>query len=155
MAATLLEQRPTDGLTVVWAHNEHVAINPDFFGGPAMGQVLADELGAGYAALGILCGEGACRAVDPSTGEDDLRAVPLPPVLPGSTEAALAARADSFVLTTEFSHPVPRRFLGWKIDSSAPVTERGDVDIARPASDFTAIVHLPESIADTGWVPAP
>ena len=75
-------------------------------------------------------------------------------MLPGSTEAALAARNDSFVLTTEFSHPGPRRFLGWKIDSSAPVTQRGDIDIARPASDFTAIAYLPGSVADTAWVPA-
>lgn len=154
MAATLLEQRPTNGLTALWAHNEHVAINPDFFGGPAMGQVLAEELGGDYAAVGVLCGAGTCRAVDPSTGEDDYRPVPLPAVLPGSTEAALAARADSFVLTTEFSHPGPRRFLGWRIDSSAPVTQRRDIDIARPASDFTAIAYLPGSVADTAWVPA-
>lgn len=154
MAAALLEHRPTAELTVVWAHNEHVANNPDFYGGPSLGAVLADELGTDYAAVGILCGEGTSRAVDPSSGSDDLSSVPLPPVLPGSTEEALAARGDAFVLTDEFSHPGPRRFLGWRIDSSVPATERGDVDISRPASDFSAIVHLPTSVADTDWAPA-
>lgn len=153
MAATVLEQRPRSGLTALWAHNEHVAINPDFYGGPAMGHVLAEQLGEGYAALGMLCGEGTCRAVDPSSGDEGYRSVVLPPVLPGSTEAALAKRGDPLVLARDFWHPGPRRFLGWKVDTSLSTTGRGDMDLRRPSSDFTAIAYLPSSVADTDWVP--
>lgn len=153
MAATLLEQRPSAGLTVVWAHNEHVAMNPDFYGGPAMGAVLAQQISTDYAAIGFLCGGGECRAVDPSTGDDEYRAVPLPPVSPESTEAALAERGAGFSLTADFAHPGPRRFLGWKVDSSQFESGRNDFDLHRPASDFTAIVYLPRSVADTAWTP--
>lgn len=149
MAKTILEQRPRGGLTAVWAHNEHIALNPDAFGGPAMGNVLADELGEEYVPLGILCGEGACRAVDPSTGDDGYRAVRLPPALLGSTETALAETSEELILTADFPHPGPRRFIGWSVDTSLFDGDRGDFDLHRPASDFSAIAYLPTSTADT------
>ncbi|MGP9537387.1 erythromycin esterase family protein [Brachybacterium sp. AOP43-C2-M15] len=169
MARTLLENLPARGITVVWAHNEHLARNPDGFGGPAMGHVLRQELGARYHPVGVLCGEGTCRAVDPSIGGDgtgEYTSVPLPPARPGSTEHALRAPRDgvsiggdaidgaSVVTAEEFTHPGPRRFLGWRIDTSLfadPYAVRETFEVDRPSSDFAALAYLPESIADVSW----
>jgi erythromycin esterase len=151
MAHSLLEQRPSHGITVVWAHNEHVARNADNWGGPSMGRVLEQELGSGYVPVGVMCGEGEARAVDPSTGDDGYRAVPLPPLRPGTTDAALTSLGASFVTREEFTHPGPRRFLGWKIDTSLyedPQAMRATFEVERPSTDFDAIAVLPASTAD-------
>lgn len=151
MAHDLLEQLPPRGITVVWAHNEHIARNPDNWGGPAMGAVLADELGERYVPIGMMCGEGEARAVDPSTGEDAYRAVPLPPLRAGTTDAALLDLGVPFVTTAEFTHPGPRRFLGWMLDTSLyadPETVCATFEVGRPSGDFDALVALPTSIAD-------
>lgn len=149
MAEVLLANLPSDGLTVVWAHNEHVARNSDFYGGPSMGKVLHDALGDRYMSVGVLCGEGTCRAVDPSTGSDDYQSVPLPPVRQCTTEAALRADGRNFVLTTEFSHPGPRRFIGWRVDTTLFESAPDEFEIERPSSDFSALAYLPTSKADT------
>lgn len=151
MARTLLDLLPPRGVTVVWAHNEHIARNPDNWGGPSMGAVLAEELGSRYVPIGMMCGEGEARAVDPSTGDDGYRAVPLPPLRAGTTDAALHALGTSFVTAAEFVHPGPRRFLGWQIDTSLvedPEASRETFEVERPSSDFDALVALPDSIAD-------
>lgn len=151
MADSLLEKLPERGVTVVWAHNEHIARNPDNWGGPSMGEVLDDALGARYVPIGVMCGEGEARAVDHSTGDDGYRAVPLPPLRPGTTDASLHALGTDFVTAAEFTHPGPRRFLGWRIDTSLfddPVALRETFEVERPSSDFDALVMLPESRAD-------
>lgn len=150
MAETLLENLPDRGITVVWAHNEHVARNPDNFGGPSMGQVLASRIGARYTSIGILCGEGTCRAVDPSTGTTGYRSVALPAAGPHTTETALRSRRLPFVTSTEFEHPGPRRFIGWRIDSSlTAAAARREFELHRSSTDFDAIAYLPFSVADT------
>lgn len=153
MATTLLEERAQHasrtggGVTAVWAHNEHVSLSEENFGSPAMGRFLWRELGDAYTAVGILCGDGTCRAVDPSSGDDGYRTVPLPPVRSGSTEAALRERGDALVTRAEFRHAGPRRFVGWKVDSAA---EPDTFDLARPSTDFDAIAWLETSRADVG-----
>jgi erythromycin esterase len=154
MARTLLEQLPGEGVTVLWAHNEHVARNPDFFGGPSMGYVLAEELGDRYVPLGVLCGEGECRAVDPTTGDTEYRTVQLPPVREGSTEQALSALGEGVVTVptaqdgSGFSHPGPRRFIGWQVDSDEVREHPERYEMPRPASDFAALAYFSESRAD-------
>lgn len=151
MAHTLLEQLPARGITVVWAHNEHIARNSDLFGGPSMGAVLEEALGSRYVPVGMMCGDGEARAVDHSTGDDGWRAVRLPPLRPGTTDAALAALGLGLVTRETFSHPGPRRFLGWRIDTSLfddADAVRESFEVERPSSDFDALVALPNSIAD-------
>ena len=151
MAQTLLENLPPRGITVVWAHNEHLGRSPDNFGGPAMGQVLSEALGERYYPVGVLCGQGVCRAVDPSAGSDDYTAVPLPPIRPGTTDDAVRALGRSFVTGEEFVHPGPRRFIGWKVDTSLFTDQSAVIDVFgvdRPSTDFAALAVLPNSTAD-------
>lgn len=151
MAQTLLENLPPRGITVVWAHNEHLARSPETFGGPAMGHVLREALGERYCPVGVLCGDGECRAVDPATGSDEYTAVPLPPIRPETTDAALHAFGSSFVSSEQFTHPGPRRFIGWKIDTSLFADRsatRETFEVDRPSTDFAALAFLPESTAD-------
>ncbi|MFQ6483895.1 erythromycin esterase family protein [Brachybacterium epidermidis] len=149
MAELLLGYLPSTGVTVVWAHNEHVARNPDNFGGPSMGTVLDRALDDRYVPLGILCGDGRCRAVDPASGSDDYQSVPLPPVRQHTTEAALRSDGRGFVTGAEFSHPGPRRFIGWSVDTRLFETAPEEFEVARPSSDFSALVYLPASEADS------
>lgn len=154
MAETLLENLPERGITVVWAHNEHIARNPDFFGGPSMGHVLADRIGTRYTSIGVLCGDGSCRAIDPSTGEPEYRSVELPQAHPGTTDVALKNAQLDFATAEEFSHPGPRRFIGWRIDRTPTDRfDRASFESARPSTDFDALACLSESIADTTWKP--
>jgi erythromycin esterase len=150
MAETLLENLPDRGITVVWAHNEHIARNPDNFGGPSMGQVLDSRIGARYTSIGILCGEGSCRAVDVATNTKDYGSIALPTAGPHTTEMALKSRRTDFVTTSEFAHPGPRRFIGWQLDSRlTQAAARREVELHRPSTDFDAIAYLPVSVADT------
>ena len=148
MAEVLLDNLPARGLTVVWAHNEHVARNPDNFGGPSMGKVLHEVLGDRYFPVGILCGEGECRAVDPASGLDEYRSVPLPPVRSHTTEAALLSGGCNFVTGAEVSHPGPRRFIGWRVDTQLFDTAPEEFEVDRPSSDFSALAYLPTSVPD-------
>lgn len=151
MAHTLLENLPERGITVVWAHNEHLARTLDNFGGPAMGHVLHQALGARYHPVGVLCGDGECRAADPSTGSDDYAAVTLPPVRPQTTDHALRILGSAYVSTEEFMHPGPRRFIGWKVDTSLFAEEAAmarTFEVDRPSTDFAALAYLPVSTAD-------
>lgn len=151
MAHTLLENLPERGISVVWAHNEHLARNPEGWGGPTMGHVLHETLGQRYVPVGVLCGPGECRAVDPSTGSDDFAAVPLPPISADTTDDALRGLGRSFVTSEEFTHPGPRRFIGWQVDTSLfadPQAVRDTFEVQRPSSDFAALAFLPRSTAD-------
>ena len=165
LADTLLEHLPARGITVLWAHNEHLARNPEGLGGPtsgpAMGQLLDEALAARYVPVGVLSGPGECRAVDPSTGSDDYAAVPLPPLHEDTTDAALRRRCAAeavpmlhgaaVVTGEEFVHPGPRRFIGWQVDTSLfadPQAVRDTFEVRRPSTDFAALAHLPRSTAD-------
>ncbi|HEX7350992.1 erythromycin esterase family protein [Brachybacterium sp.] len=152
MADTLLENLPRRGITVLWAHNEHLARNPEGWGdGPTMGHLLDRALGERYVSVGMLCGQGECRAVDPSTGSDDYAAVPLPPLHADTTDHALAQLGTPFVTGEEFTHPGPRRFIGWQVDTSLfddARDVRDTFEMRRPSTDFWALVHLPRSTAD-------
>jgi len=151
MADTLLENLPRRGITVLWAHNEHLARNPEGWGGPTMGHLLDRALGERYVAVGMLCGPGDCRAVDPSTGSADYAAVPLPPLHANTTDHALAELGLTFVTSEEFIHRGPRRFIGWQVDTSLfddPRAVRDTFEVRRPSTDFRALVHLPRSTAD-------
>ena len=106
MARTLLESLPERGITVVWAHNEHLARNSEGWGGPTMGHVLHE---------------------------------------------ALRELGRPFVTSEEFTHPGPRRFIGWQVDSSLfanPQAVRDTFEVPRPSSDFAALAFLPRSTAD-------
>lgn len=151
MADTLLMNLPTQGITVLWAHNEHLARNSEGWGGPTMGHLLDRALGERYVSVGVLCGQGECRAVDPSTGDDDYAAVPLPPLHADTTDHALAELGQALVTSKEFTHPGPRRFIGWQVDTSLfddAHAVRDTFEVQRPSTDFSALVHLPRSTAD-------
>lgn len=162
MADTLLENLPAVGGTVLWAHNEHVGRAEDAFGEaasagssfstatPSMGWFLAEHLGPRYAPVGVLCTTGECRAVDPATGEAGFRSVSLPPIRPGTTEHAFAELPRGFHRTRDLpSHPGPRRFVGWQLDSNLASSDPGAFEIQRPTSDFDALELLGPSIAAT------
>lgn len=151
MANTLLEGLPAQGITVLWAHNEHLARNPEGWGGPTMGHVLDGMLGHRYYPVGVLCGAGECRAVDPSSGSDEYAAVPLPPMHGDTTDEALRLLGRAFVTSEEFVHPGPRRFIGWQVETSLfadAQAVRDTFEVRRPSTDFAALAHLPRSIAD-------
>ncbi len=61
MAGELASGAP-EAASAVRALNEHVAVNPDFFGTRVMGHHLREALGERYLALGMLFGEGAFLA---------------------------------------------------------------------------------------------
>ena len=64
---------------------------------------------------------------------------------------ALRVLGRPFVTTDEFTHPGPRRFIGWQIDTSLfsdPQSLRDTFEVHRPSSDFAALAFLPCSTAD-------
>lgn len=116
-----------------------------------MGHVLQEALGPRYVPVGLLCGAGECRAVDPSIGSDVYAAVPLPPAHADTTDEALRELGRPFVTSEEFTHPGPRRCIGWQVDSSLftnPQAARDTFEVPRPSSDFAALAILPRSTAD-------
>ena len=116
-----------------------------------MGHVLHEVLGQRYLPVGMLCGEGECRAVDPATGSEDYAAVPLPPVSVETTDDALRVLGRAFVTSEEFTHPGPRRFIGGQVDTSLfadPQAVRDAFEVQRPSSDSAALAFLPRSTAD-------
>lgn len=155
MAEEILARRPDRGITVVWAHNEHVARNPVGWAGPVMGAWLAEALGPAYVAVGVLCGEGAARAVDPAAGAEGYQPVALPPVRPEHTESVLAVLGQHLVSGRDLDHPGPRRLIGWSIDSRMVRDEPEAFDLARPSTDFDLLRWFPTSVADETWEPDP
>jgi erythromycin esterase len=159
MADTLLENLPAVGGTVLWAHNEHVARAEDVLGEaasagssasatPSMGWNLAEHLGLRYVPVGVLCTMGECRAVDPSSGDEGYRCVPVPPIRSGTTEHALAGVARGLHRSCDLpAHPGPRRFIGWQVDSRLAASDPGAFEIKRPSSDFDALQLMGPSTA--------
>lgn len=149
MAQTLLEQRGgSESVTIVSAHNEHIACSETGFGGPTMGWALRQELGERFVSIGVLCGEGECRAVDPSSGSREYRSLALPPLREGSTEEQLARRGEVLVRAQEVPHPGPRRFIGWMLDSRDAAAQPETYEARRPTSDFDLLKYFPRSKAD-------
>lgn len=160
MASTVVENLPSVGGTVVWAHNEHVSRAEDALGeaartgaGPAaatpsMGWYLAEQLGPRYVPVGVLCTTGECRAVDPASGDEGYSSVRLPPIRPRTTEHALADVPRGLHRTRDLlPHPGPRRFIGWQVDSDLATSDPAAFEIMRPTSDFAAIQLMGPSAA--------
>lgn len=159
MAQTLLEQRGGTGagdgavaeagaITILSAHNEHIACSETGFGGPTMGWALRQELGERFVSIGVLCGDGECRAIDPSSGSREYRSLALPPLREGSTDEQLARRGEVLVRAREVPHPGPRRFIGWMLDSRDAEAQPEAYEVRRPISDFDLLKHFPRSEAD-------
>ncbi|HWL85864.1 MAG TPA: erythromycin esterase family protein, partial [Polyangiaceae bacterium] len=84
----ILEHEGPEARAVVWAHNAHIAGDPE--GEPRMmGVHLRAHLGAAYRAFGSALERGAYQAIDASGHL--LREFTLAPAAPGSLEDALAA----------------------------------------------------------------
>lgn len=155
LAATALEalaERP--GLMVVWAHNEHVAINPDFFGTRAMGLHLREALGNGYLALGMLFDQGAFLAR--TWGERSTNRVAefrIGRAGKGHVERSLAGKPlgiiDTAKAPTDYgAEATPyRRFLGNLYDHEVNVQRPDAFRIERPLTDFDLIAWLPNTQA--------
>jgi erythromycin esterase len=148
MADTLLEQvseRP--GLTVVWAHNEHVAVNPDFFGSAALGHFLREELGAGYVALGMLFGEGSFLAR--SFSDRQVREWRVEPAGPGHVEQLFAGKAQGIYGTGSFEKQGMRyrRYLGMLYDPVVARQQPETFRVERPLSDFDLVAWLPVTLS--------
>lgn len=156
MAETLLEEAlEPGGLTVFWAHNEHVAVNPDFHGAPAAGWALRERLGAAYLAAGVLMGEGTFRARDLDAPERPPPLTTLPIGLPAAhqSEALFAGRGDTLHDTRGHPHPGPRRFLGTHYGVRQAQAEPHTFELARPLSDFDLVMFL-ERTTPTQPLPA-
>lgn len=162
LAATALEvlkERP--GLMVVWAHNEHVAVNPEYFGTRALGHHLRAALGDSYLALGMLFGEGAflARSWEERATSRIVR-FSIGPAGPGHAERSF----DDLPLGLYATAALPvsaeacyRRMLGslydYEVDAQSPEAFR----IERPITDFDVVAWLPETVAAQyiGAEPAP
>lgn len=150
MAETLLEEAlDARGLTVFWAHNEHVAVNPDFHGDPAAGWVSREELGTKYLAVGLLMGEGTFRARDLDAAQRPPPLAALPIGLPAGhhSEALFVGRGDVLHDTRGHPHPGPRRFLGTQYSARRAQAEPRTFELARPLSDFDLVLFLERTAA--------
>ncbi len=155
LAATALEvhaERP--GRMVVWAHNEHVAINPDFFGTRAMGHHLREALGDNYLALGMLFDQGSFLAR--TWGERSTNRVAefrIGRAGEGHIERSFAGRAlgiiDTAKVPTDYgAQSAPyRRFLGNLYDHEVNAQRPDAFRIERPLTDFDLIAWLPHTQA--------
>lgn len=149
LAATALEtlaERP--GLIAVWAHNEHVAVNPDFFGTRAMGHHLREALGAGYLALGMLFSEGSFLARSWEAREVSEFSVGLA----GESHVERSFTGLPLGLYGGAHLPVSpgarhRRFVGMLYDHGVDAEHPDAFRIERPLSDFDVVAWLPETTA--------
>jgi len=150
MAETLLEEALEDsGLTVFWAHNEHVAVNPDFHSAPAAGWFLRERLGAAYLAVGMLLGEGHFRTrnMDAPDHSKPIAALPVGPPSPQHSEALFLGRGDGLYDSRDHPHPGPRRFLGGQYGVEWSREEPHVFEMARPLSDFDLILFQERTTA--------
>lgn len=153
MAETLLEEGLTEtGLTVFWAHNEHVAVNPDFAGDPATGWVLRGRLGSDYLAVGVLMGKGTFRARNLDAPERPLPLAVLPIGLPAPhhSDALFLGLGDRLHETRDHPHPGPRRFLGGQYGPQRMRADPHLFEMARPLSDFDLLMFLERTTAARG-----
>ncbi|MDL2345394.1 erythromycin esterase family protein [Deinococcus sp. MIMF12] len=142
MAETLLEEGlDPAGLTVFWAHNEHVAVNPSFHGSPAAGFVLRQQLGPAYLAVGMMMGQGIFRTRnhDVPGHPKPLADLPVGPPAAHHSEDLFAGRGDGLYGARDHPHPGPRRFLGGQYGTEWAQREPQVFELARPLSDFDLI----------------
>lgn len=150
MAETLLEEATDSaGLTMYWAHNEHVAINPEFGDAPSAGFVLRQQLGQAYRAVGILMGKGEFRARDRDSLAEPrpLKVFQIGPPAPHHSDALFGPLGEGLYCTSTLSHPGPRRFLGGHYGLDTAQTDPAWFKIERPLSDFDLIQFLPHTTA--------
>lgn len=150
MAQTLLEEAlDPAGLTVFWAHNEHVAVNPDFHGSPTAGFVLREHLGPAYLAVGMLMGAGSFRTRnhDAPGHPKPLADLPTGPPDAHHSEAVFMGQGDGLYSTADQPHPGPRRFLGGQYGPEWARREPHVFELARPLSDFNLIVFQERTTA--------
>lgn len=149
LAAAVQEARAErPGLMVVWAHNEHVAVNPDFFGARAMGHHLREALGERYLALGMLFGEGSFLAR--SWQERQVSEFRVGQAGVGHVERCLVGLPLGLFDSAELpSGPGIRyrRFLGSLYDQDVEAQRPDAFRIERPNADFDLIAWLPETTA--------
>lgn len=148
MAHTLLEEGlDSTGLTVFWAHNEHVAVNPDFAGDPASGLILREKLGAAYLGVGMLLGQGKFRVRDlDALGQPKpITQLALGLPAPHHSDALFLKKPAGLYPTRDFAHAGPRRFLGGHYGISAGQITPKKFEMARPLSDFDLIRWFPET----------
>lgn len=145
----LAEQGPA-GRVAVLVHNGHLQRVPFAVGATTpivpMGQQLAADLGADYAAVAITCGGGSTPSVVLDPGERlgfRVGETELPPAQPGSVEALLAGSGPSLLDLRAASAP----------DGEAPQRIRhADGHVEVPVFEaFDALVHLPV-VRSTGFV---
>lgn len=139
MADAVSEVASGIGIVVVWAHNEHVAVNPRFESNePSMGWFLGSRR-LDYLSIGSLCGQGLFRGVNLDERAAGWQPTRLTSPAPGSTEEALTQLApqDCLIDTRSWSHPGPRRFVGWCFQHGE--AEASKYRIHRPLSDFNYV----------------
>jgi len=144
MAEELLEALPDDGVTVLWAHNEHAAVNDDFFGSPAMGFVLREALGERYVALGMLFGRGGFRAQAWRAPGRPVRNFEVEQA-EGTYGERLFDSLDGSVLDLRGKRmpAVRRRFVGFLFDQDVAHARPGAFEVVRPLTDFDLLAWLP------------
>ena len=146
MAEELLETLPSEGVTVVWAHNEHVAVNEDFFGSPAMGFVLREALGERYVALGMLFGYGGFRARAWRAPERPLRDFEVGRANGAYVERQFDALEGCVLdLRGRRTKSLRRRFLGFLFDHEVARERPEAFEVVRPLSDFDLLAWLPRT----------
>jgi erythromycin esterase len=149
MTQMLLETAGDTG-TVVWAHNEHIANNPDFFGTKVLGWYLREALGSGYLSVGMFFGEGAFRARSLAEAERPIKALQIGRPPAEFWEWGFLDRPLGLYPSATYpTHPAQfRRFIGTLFDPNEPHSER--FRVARPPQDFDIITWIPETQAATG-----
>ncbi|GHF60761.1 erythromycin esterase [Deinococcus metalli] len=148
MAEMLLEALTEEGLTVLWAHNEHVAVSEDFFGSPALGYVLREALGEGYLSLGMLFGEGELRAKSLTAPGGVLGRFRVEaPKAPFVEVEFLNENSAVFDLMGTATPPRLRRFLGTRYDEVAWRAQPEAFQVLRPLSDFDLLAWWPRTTA--------
>lgn len=161
MAETLLEEAlEPAGMTIFWAHNEHVAVNPDFHGNPAAGWFLRERLGQAYLALGMLMGQGVFRTrnMDAPGHPRPLADLPVGFPAPHLSDALFVGGGDALHDTRDHPHPGPRRFLGGQYGLEWAGKEPHAFELARPLSDFDLLLFQERTTAARSLdatVPAP
>ena len=138
----------------VWAHNEHVAVNPDFFGARVMGHYLREALGNDYLALGMLFHEGPFLAR--TWGERCTNRVAefrIGRAGEGHVERSFAGRALGIIDTAKVrsakgAEPARYwRFLVSLFDHDVNVQHEDAFRIDCPLTDFDFIAWLPNTRA--------
>lgn len=153
MAQTLLEEGLDDsGLTVFWAHNEHVAVNPDFAGDAASGFALRESLGPAFLSVGMLLGQGHFRVrdLDAPGQPKPLAELPVDLPQPHHSDAQFLNQPAGLYAVQDYPHAGPRRFLGGHYGTLASQANPQRFEMPRPLDDFHLLRWFPAASAATG-----